>query len=269
VSLLKKEYVRDDFVKIWDNSDVFEQAKQQQGDIFRDKEGRRTLKFEKNGKTFFLKLHQGIGWKEIIKNVLQLRMPIIGAQNEWQAIKLLEQHHIDTLAIAAYGQTGINPAKQLSFLVTDEIQDSMSLEHLGEQWKKMQPSFQTKQALIKKLALISKTMHENGVNHRDYYLCHFLLDTSFAQTNIIADDTRLVLIDLHRAQIRRKVPERWLVKDIGSLYFSALDIHLTKRDLFRFITRYSGLPLREALMKQQKFWTKVDERAVKLRNKQR
>lgn len=266
MSLLKEEYVRGDFAAVWDNSDIFEEAKQQQGEIFRDKEGRRTLKFEKNGQAFFLKLHQGIGWKEIIKNLLQLRLPIIGAQNEWQAIKLLEQQHIDTLSIAAYGQTGINPATQLSFLVTDELQNSMSLEYLGEQWKKKPPSFQSKQTLIKKLALISKTMHENGLNHRDYYLCHFLLDVSFSQTNIITDDTRLFLIDLHRAQIRKKVPERWLVKDLGSLYFSAMAVPLTKRDLIRFMQLYTGLSYRDIVSSQQLFWQKVNQRAMKLWN---
>lgn len=262
-------YLRSDLAMQWTSHTIFDKVKRQEGEIFRSKEGRRTLRFELTEKSYFLKLHQGVGWWEIIKNLLQLRLPIIGAKNEWQAIKFLEQHQLDTMAIAAYGEQGWNPAKKLSFLITDELLDTMNLEYLGEQWRRSPPSFQTKSRLIHKLALIARKMHEGGMNHRDFYLCHFLLDHSFANTNVITDDTQLFLIDLHRAQIRSKVPERWLVKDIGSLYFSALDINLTKRDLFRFIKRYSGLPLREALTKQQKFWAKVDERAVKLRNKQR
>ncbi|MST95429.1 MAG: hypothetical protein EXS33_09230 [Pedosphaera sp.] len=40
----------------------------------------------------------------------------------------------------------------------------------------------------------------------------------------------LFVIDLHRAQLRDRVPARWLVKDLGGLLFSALDCGLTRRD---------------------------------------
>ena len=258
-------YLRSDIAQYWSENDAFELAEQQQGKVFRSKEGRRTLQFELGNKSYFLKLHQGIGWGEIVKNLVQLRLPIIGAKNEWQAIKFLEKHQLDTMKIAAYGEQGWNPAKKLSFLVTDELVNTMDLEHLGEKWRNTPPTFATKVKLIRKLALISRKMHENGMNHRDFYLCHFLLENSFASSNTIEDDTQLFLIDLHRAQIRKKVPERWLVKDIGSLWFSAFDIALTQRDLFRFMKEYSELSLRDMLGKKQNFWSKVQQRTVKLR----
>jgi len=260
-------YLRSDMTQYWSEENAFDKAKTQQGEIFRSKEGRRTLQFGLGDNSYFLKLHQGVGWGEIVKNLLQLRLPIIGAKNEWQAIKFLEQHQLDTMKIAAYGEQGWNPAKQLSFLVTDDLVDTMNLEYLGEQWRQMPPTFTTKVKLIRKIALISRKMHENGMNHRDFYLCHFLLDQTFAQTNTIDDDTRLFLIDLHRAQIRKKVPQRWLVKDIGSLLFSAFDVDLTQRDLFRFMTLYSGKSLRDTLALQENFWLKVEQRAAKLRDK--
>ena len=194
-------------------------------------------------------------------------MPIIGAKNEWQAIQFLEKHQLDTMKIAAYGERGWNPAKKLSFLVTDDLVDTMNLEHLGKQWLLSPPKITTKVKLIRKIALISRKMHENGMNHRDFYLCHFLLDKSFEASNTIEDDTQLFLIDLHRAQIRKQVPERWLVKDIGSLFFSAFDVDLTQRDLFRFMMMYSGLSLRDTLTKKKNFWSKVQQRAAKLRDK--
>ncbi len=260
-------YIRPDLAGQWTAPTIFDQVQQQQGEIFRSKEGRRTLQFEFAGKPYFLKLHQGIGWKEVIKNIVQFRVPIIGAKNEWRAIQFLERHGLDTMTIAAYGKQGCNPAKQLSFLITDELVNTMNLEYLGEQWRQSAPSYKTKAKLIDKLALIAHKMHENGMNHRDFYLCHFLLDHSFETTNTITDDTRLFLIDLHRAQIRRKVPERWLVKDIGSLYFSALDVALTQRDLFRFMKAYSGLSLRKLLTEQSGLWVKIQQRAYKLRDK--
>jgi len=257
-------YLRTELAQQWQDQDVFSVVQQLNGDVFRDKEGRRTLRFKLQDKSYFLKVHQGIGWQEIIKNLLQLRMPVISAKNEWQAIRFLEKYQIDTMTIAAYGERGFNPAKIKSFIVTDELTDTMSLEHLGQQWKKTPPTFKTKIALIEKLAQITKTMHENGMNHRDFYLCHFLLDQRFAEHNTIDENTKLFLIDLHRAQLRAKTPLRWIIKDLGSLYFSAAEVALTKRDLFRFMKSYSGDNLRNIVDNKQEFWVNVEQRAKKL-----
>jgi heptose I phosphotransferase len=265
-ALNKTVFVRSDIGAVWVD-DPFECAQQQQGEVYRDKEGRRTLSFDAGGRPYFLKLHQGIGWKEILKNLFQGRLPILGARNEWQAIQALRQAGVGTLNIAAYGQRGWNPAKQTSFLVTDTLTETMSLEHLGQQWKAKSPIFTTKRTLINKLADMSRTMHQLGINHRDFYLCHVLLDEQFAVTNHIADDTELFLIDLHRAQMRQRVPKRWLVKDLGSLYFSAMDVPLTQRDLYRFMTRYTGLSLRTIFQSQANFWDCVKARAQRLYDK--
>lgn len=184
-------FLRKELADYWQEQDVFSTVRQLEGDVYRDKEGRKTLRFDLNDKPYFAKVHQGVGWSEIIKNIVQLRVPVISAKNEWTAIKFLEKHAIDTMTIAAYGERGHNPAKIESFIITDELTNTMSLEHLGRQWQQTPPTIKTKICLINKLANISKTMHENGMNHRDYYLCHFLLDEKFATDNVIDDSTRL------------------------------------------------------------------------------
>jgi len=267
---LSDVYLRFDLGKLWHGRDVFSTVEQIEGEIFRHKEGRRTLRFELAGKSYFLKYHRGIGWLEIIKNWLQFRAPITSAKNEWQAVKFLKKYDVETLTLAGYGERGLNPAAKQSFVITDDLTNTMSLELLGEQWHQSPPTFLTKQALISKIATISQRMHDNGMNHRDFYLVHFLLDDSFAEHNTFTADTPVFLIDLHRALINegKPVKERWLVKDIGSLYFSAMDVPLTQRDLFRFMMRYSGNSLREILTdrNQQQFWQKVRQRAHTLRN---
>jgi len=260
-------YLRTELEKQWKKDDVFSLLQTISGEIYRDKEGRRTLRFERDSHSYFLKYHQGVGWGEIVKNLIQLRAPVISAKNEWQAVEFLRANNIDTMTVAAYGERGNNPATKHSFIVTDDLVDTMSLEDLGQQWRESPPTFETKIALINKLAIISKVMHEQGMNHRDYYLCHFLLDNSFAKTNKFNADTPLFLIDLHRAQLRKKTPERWLVKDLSGLYFSALDVALTQHDLFRFMKAYSGLSLRTLLRQQKSFWFKVEKRALKMRDK--
>jgi heptose I phosphotransferase len=260
-------FLREELQQAWAGKDIFQHLANIPGEVFRDKEGRRTLRFELNGRSYFLKYHAGVGWGEIIKNLLQLRKPIIGARNEWQSIQRLHALGIGTMQLAGYGETGWNPGRRRSFVITDDLSGTMSLEHLGEQWQQNPPSFSAKQALIKRLALVSRTIHQAGLNHRDYYLCHFLLDASFAKTNQFSAETQLYLIDLHRTEQRSKVPDRWLIKDLGSLYFSAFEVSLTRRDHYRFMIHYSGLSLRQVLSQQVRFWQNVEMRAKQLLDK--
>ncbi|MDB6060244.1 MAG: rfaP [Verrucomicrobiaceae bacterium] len=257
----RQAWLRADLAQAWGETNPFAAAQAQQGTVYREKEGRRTLSFNAGEKSYFLKLHQGVGWKEIIKNLLQGRLPILGASNEYNAIRALEKIDIDTLTIAGYGKRGLNPAQQLSFLVTDELKEIESLEDFCKSWPQHPPSFSMKQQLIERLADISRKMHVAGINHRDYYLCHFLLDMSAAVSEQNIASKKLSLMDLHRAQIRARVPQRWVIKDLGGLYFSALDIGLTKRDIFRFMRYYRQKKLREILRSEARFWRKVAQRA--------
>lgn len=230
-----------------------------QGQSFRDVAGRRTLRFEVNGKGYFIKIHTGVGWKEIFKNLLFGRLPVLGADNERRAIACLKHLNVDTMHIAGFGCRGWNPATRQSFLITDELTDTISLEDLCRDWATRPPAIKFKRALIHRVATIAKILHEHGVNHRDFYICHFLWDQHSAKNQPV-----LHLIDLHRAQLRRRTPKRWLVKDLGSLYFSAMDIGLTQRDVFRFIRIYRDRPLRTELQEQASFWRDVLHRAKKL-----
>ena len=237
-----------------------EQAFAVTGKVYREPEGakRKTLRFEAGGKGYFLKLHWGVGWLEILKNLVTLRLPVLGASNEWRAIIRLEELGVETMELAAYGEEGLNPASLKSFVVTRELEHCVSLEDYCSEWKCNPPDPVFKRSLIERLARISRTLHDNGVNHRDYYICHFLLRTPWQGE---PEKLHLYLIDLHRVQIRKRTPYRWRVKDIGSLYFSAMDIGLTSRDLLRFIRHYRQQPLRQVLQSESEFWQDVAQRA--------
>ena len=47
--------------------------------VYRAREGRLTLRFVVDGRAYFLKLHRGVGWLEIIKNLITLRAPVLGS----------------------------------------------------------------------------------------------------------------------------------------------------------------------------------------------
>ena len=256
-------HLEKEIAEAWDGKDPFVSAQRQHGEVFRAKEGRRTLRFSLGKKRYFLKLHQGVGWGEIFKNLLQLRLPVTGARNEWHAIKKLQRLGLHTMTAAGYGRRGLNPATQLSFLITDEITGTASLAELCATWAQHPPGFALKRALIVRVAEIARTLHENGINHRDFYLCHLLADISMGRENLAAGNLRLYVVDLHRAQIRGKTPVRWIVKDLGGVYFSALDIGLTSRDVLRFMKAYRRKNTRQ-LMDERDFWSKVARRARRI-----
>jgi heptose I phosphotransferase len=237
---------------------LFDQLMALHGECFRHLEGRKTQRVKLGGKYYFIKQHRGIGIKEIIKNLLQFKLPVISAKNEWLAIQKLQQLGIPVPIIAGYGERGLNPARRESFILMEELAPVQSLEDLTADWKIAPPTFTFKNRLIAQAAHIARTMHEHGINHRDFYICHLLLD----ETNVSA--VKLFLIDLHRAQIRSHTRKRWLIKDLAGLYFSSMDAGLTQRDCFRFMKHYRKQPLRDILRDQQEFWIKVRNRGKDL-----
>ena len=246
-----------DFQKKLGGRKEFEYFMNIQGEIYRDFDGRRTQRFFINGEGFFIKQHFGTGWKEIFKNLLQLKLPVIGAKTEYTAIKYLKKLQIDTMEIVGFSQQGINPARLKSFLITKELDNTISLEDYCASWLKCPPAVKEKIILLQKVAAIVKKMHGHGMNHRDLYICHFLMRKD---ADVFAAFS-LFLMDLHRAQTRQKVPERWLIKDLSALYFSAMHIGLTKRDFLRFIKIYRGMALRNVFENERLFWKKVAQKA--------
>lgn len=257
--------IESDTLKEWlGQDDPFIKLAQVHGKVVRAKEGRQTQRIEIGSEAYYAKFHGGIGWREVFKNLLQLRLPVTGAENEWQAIRRLRTLGMDTLNAVAFGKRGLNPARRQSFVVTEELRDTLSLAIFAEPWPTKPPGFALRRALIRQVAEMTRTLHGAGINHRDLYICHFLLDISPGLNQIDPKALRLFLVDLHRAQIRRKVPERWLVKDIGSLYFSAMDIGLTPRDVFFFLKIYFRQPLRQILVERKALLRAVEKRAVRL-----
>jgi heptose I phosphotransferase len=258
-------YLNEEFKKDIQGADPFSYLCSVQGKVYRDVKGRRTIQFQLNDKSYFVKFHFGVGWREIIKNILQLRMPILGAQNEWQAIRKLKALGIDTMTFVAYGSRGWNPARRQSFIVTEDLSDTTSLEDYCREWRQTPPNFSKKLRLIHRVASMSRSLHREGVCHRDFYLCHFLLaNSSLDQEN--DDALTLSLIDLHRALISKNLNKRWIVKDVGSLYYSAMNIGLTQRDFFRFMKLYEDRSLRDCLVEKRRFWHAVQKRALSLYN---
>jgi heptose I phosphotransferase len=254
-------FIDEPFRSLWLGRDPFAAVEALQGEVFRELEARRTLRTNVAGRGYFVKIHRGVGWPEILKNLVSLRLPVLGAANEWRAIGRLTELGVDTMRGVAFGQRGHNPATRHSFIVTEELAPTISLEDFCRDWPATPPPVALKRALIRRVADMAGRMHRGGVNHRDFYICHFLLHLDPAPT---AGSLKLSLIDLHRAQVRAETPRRWRDKDLASLYFSALDIGLTKRDCLRFLRDYFRQPLREILRDHAELVLALGQEAARL-----
>lgn len=259
--------LREDLRAEFPAEDAFDRILSLDGAVYRELGGRRTLRFEIDGRGYFLKAHYGVGWREIFKNLLQMRWPVLGALNEKNAIERLGELGVETMTLAGFGTRGKNPARRESFLITDELQSTISLEDFCRNWPTEPPAYALKKALLEKVADTARTLHRNGVNHRDFYLCHFLLELPLPQQVRGPGRLRAYLIDLHRVQLRNRTPRRWVVKDVAGLFFSSMDIGLSRRDVLRFMRRYSGKPLPDTLREDRAFWQQVRQRAVRLYEK--
>ncbi|MDF7670535.1 lipopolysaccharide core heptose(I) kinase RfaP [Orbaceae bacterium ESL0721] len=251
------------FDTLWRNQDPFYNVEQLKGEVFRAVKQRKTLNFQLNGNSYFIKIHRGITVKEILKNLLALRKPVLDAKQEWVAIHRLQQAGVPSMNGRAFGRKGFNPLTRHSFIITEDLNSTISLEDFTKEWFQFPPLPTLKRALIIYLANMVARMHQAGVNHRDCYLCHFLLDIPLFEKGEI----KLSVIDLHRAQTRARVPKRWRDKDLIGLYFSSRDIGLTRRDIYRFLKVYFNQPLKTILNDERALITQAERKAERIRRR--
>ena len=171
---------------------------------------------------FYIKRHGPSPMKEYIKPLIRLRRPILGAENEWNAILRFHEVGIATMMPVAYGKSGPS-----SFLVTAAIENCIKLSD----WVESQfPAALTgrpievgdvptetlalSHALTNRVARIARTMHQAGLHHQDFYLTHLLVP----KANPLA---QMYLIDLGRVRQRKHLSSHWVIKDLAQLHYSS------------------------------------------------
>lgn len=242
----------------------FEKLMAMQGHIFRKRDGRCTQLITLNERHYFIKQFSSTSWFKLFKSLFFLKFDEISNKLEYLTLKRLKQLNILVPAIYAFGnKPSINPTKKQSFIITESLLDhTISLTDFCNTWKLSPPSFALRNAVIKKIARITKNLHGNGIIHQDLFFHHFLLDNDSVSSQHYSD-LKIYLIDFHRAFIRKKPRQRWMIKDLAGLYCSGKFFHSSKRDIFRFLKEYYELPLRTILKTKIQFLNKVIKRGEK------
>lgn len=249
----------------------FERLWQLPGETYRRTKGRRTLRVVIGERVYFAKLHSGLPWRDAAKDLLGLKWPVVGAGREFAACRHLAARNVPVPPVAAYGRRGWNPATRRSLVLCEELNGFASLEEVARGWQREGAPVGLRRRVVREVAALTRRLHAAGVNHRDYYLCHLFADVRKLAKGEIA----LAVIDLHRAGIRRRVPRRWLLRDLAALLSSAATAsnaggkeqpgwRLSRTDQFRFVRDYVAARPAAAIRHNQRFWRAVAERAAKL-----
>lgn len=226
------------------------------GEVARHHKNRLTKKIPWAEGFAYVKLHDRVGCWEVIKNYFSLKIAITNAKTEWDAIHHLQAKGLATVEPLAYGVVPALPMYQRSFLLTKALLPHIELDR----WFLLNEAkpIKVRRNQIRALAKVVKQMHDSGLNHRDCYLCHFVLKTDVSTT----ENSPIYIMDLHRAQIRKIVPRRWLIKDLAGLAFSAMEIEMSEREMLLFIKSYLSLNSLKTI--DWDFWNTVKNKAEKL-----
>lgn len=182
---------------------------------------RRRIMFEtENPKsTLFLKRYQDIPKLTQIKNWITRKKRISVMACDLEPAENLRRLGIDTPRTIAFGQQWDGLFEKRSFIITEKIPDSVSLEqNLPIERKNF----------IANLAAFVRKFHQTGCRHRDLYLCHIFCSSQ----------GQFTLIDLHRVFKPLFFSKKYLIKDLAQLYYSSPGNAVSRTDRLRFFLFY-------------------------------
>jgi tRNA A-37 threonylcarbamoyl transferase component Bud32 len=172
--------------------------------------------------------------KTFFNTLFKFTKQVSSLDGEAKAIMRLAELNIKTTPVIAFGSKTVF-WKRRSFLVTQDVGDHPRLEHYFPQRfgnSSAGEDFKSRCAFIVSLASLLAKMHKGGVSHRDLYGCHiFVVETG--------SGWEFIILDLNRADVRKTVRTRWIVKDLSALAASVPSV--SKADGLRFLKTYLGV----------------------------
>ena len=124
----KVDFLENDIKDLFSSDNPILEAKNLEGEVYRKYANRVTKKIQYKNLSYFLKYHGPVGWKEIVKNLALFKLPIVGAKQEFLALSRMQNLGINGPKVKSYYSKGVNPSKRNSFLITEELKDTISLE---------------------------------------------------------------------------------------------------------------------------------------------
>jgi len=194
---------------------------------------RSRLRFEINNPstTLFLKRYERAPILTQLQNWLWARQQVSCGFFDLEPANLLSAAGIKTPKIVSYGEQWGGLFEERSFIITEKIANAESLE------RKLPDCFSgpatvsnltLRRNFIAQLAGFIKKFHQSNYRHRDLYLSHIFY----------SDDGEFYLIDLARVFKPIVFQQRFRIKDIAQVYYSAPAKHFSNTDRLRFYLNY-------------------------------
>ncbi|MBN1589298.1 MAG: hypothetical protein JW888_07270 [Pirellulales bacterium] len=211
----------------------------------------------------YLKKHHVRSWASRLRAKLGIGPGETAARTEARNVGQLAEEGIDTMRLVAYGERLHDNGLLESFVLTEELTGYEQLDHFLARRFDQRELHRTRsrnemdvhlRALLRRVAEVARRFHAAGYNHRDLYGCHFFI----REPRPGRFDVRL--IDLQRVQRRRRLRQRWIVKDLAQLAYSAPRDRIKCTHKMAFLRHYLGVArlrpcdkrlIREILGKQQ------------------
>jgi heptose I phosphotransferase len=193
---------------------------------------RSRIQFELNGKSLFLKRYDDPPILTQLKNWITHSRRACTSDFDRLPAEKISSAGINTPKIIAYGCRWKGLFEKRSFIITEKIPNAESLERRLPEFFYQPSSPEIKKHkchFLNELADFARRFHDTGLRHRDFYLAHiFLTDTG-----------SFYLIDLQRTFRPRLFTDRFRIKDITQLYYSAPGQYISRSDRLRFYLRYT------------------------------
>jgi heptosyltransferase-2 len=196
---------------------------------------RTRLRFEINSPptTLFLKRYDSPPISVQFKNWLSVRSRKSCAALNFEPANELASAGISTPKTIAYGGQWGTWLEKRSFIITEKIPNAESLERKLPDCFNAPPTaknLKLRRNFITRLAAFVKKFHETKYRHRDLYFSHIFC----------ANNGEFHLIDLARAFKPRIFAERFRIKDIAQVHYSAPARYFSRTDRLRFYFAYTG-----------------------------
>ena len=183
--------------------------------------------------TLFLKRYDQPPTLTQLRNWLWARRQVSCGLFDLEPSYQLDAAGISTPKIAAYGEQWGAVFEKRSFIITEKIADAESLERKLPGYFEGEAGIEKlklRRRFIARLADFIRRFHETNYRHRDLYFSHIFY----------SDAGEFYLIDLARVFKPVVFRQRFRMKDISQIHYSAPAKLFSNTDRLRFYLNYAG-----------------------------
>ncbi len=183
--------------------------------------------------TLFLKRYDRPPILTQLQNWLRARKRVSCGAFDIEPANQLASAAIRTPKIICYGEQWGGLFEKRSFIITEKIPNAKSLERKLPEFFGQQDTaekLKLKRKFIAQLANFIKKFHQTNYRHRDLYFSHIFY----------GDNGKFYLIDLARMFKPLIFSQRFRIKDISQVHYSAPAKHFSNTDRLRFYLNYTG-----------------------------